>query len=338
MARTKKNKQNLRVQTKDEKLIMQQKKQRLLEESAKNKKLTMIMSEESEHKTKKNGMLKHLLGKIGVDPDDKHLRFLTKKKEYHKGKFQEFKANSVCQADLLFMPNDNGYAYILVVVDNVSRAIDGEPLKAKSDVVAGMKAIFARKFIKPTFDVLQTDPGGEFSSKEFISYMHSKNIALRQGLTGRHDQQAIVESYNKLLGKVLNSKMSLHEIKVNQRSVLWKPYLKTIINELNKSYKHKAPLISQFFGHWKVISNKKHDELLQIHDKVHIALDEPRDITTNKKLSGKFRSADLRYSPAVHVIKNILYVPNSYPRYIISGPKFRNVSFTKAQLLETQDE
>ena len=35
--------------------------------------------------------------------------------------FQVFKPNLIQQADLLFVPNDRGYKYILVVVDDHSR-------------------------------------------------------------------------------------------------------------------------------------------------------------------------------------------------------------------------
>jgi len=41
------------------------------------------------------------------------------------------------QADLLFLPEDEGYKYLLVVVDIATRLCDAEPLKSKeSKVVA----------------------------------------------------------------------------------------------------------------------------------------------------------------------------------------------------------
>ena len=40
--------------------------------------------------------------------------------------------NTVQQADILYLPNDNGYKYCLVVVDIGSRLTDAVPLKNKS--------------------------------------------------------------------------------------------------------------------------------------------------------------------------------------------------------------
>jgi hypothetical protein len=51
------------------------------------------------------------------------------------------------QCDLLFLPNDKGYVYALVLVDQGSRMCDAEPLKTKqpSDVIKAFKAIYKRK-------------------------------------------------------------------------------------------------------------------------------------------------------------------------------------------------
>ena len=37
------------------------------------------------------------------------------------------------KADLLFLPNDNGYKYLLVVVDIATRKTDAEPIKNKDN-------------------------------------------------------------------------------------------------------------------------------------------------------------------------------------------------------------
>jgi len=48
--------------------------------------------------------------------------------------FQYPNPNIIHQADLLFLPNDNGYKFLLVVVDVGSRLCDAVPLKTKSDM------------------------------------------------------------------------------------------------------------------------------------------------------------------------------------------------------------
>jgi len=54
------------------------------------------------------------------------------------------------QADLLFLPTDDGYHYALVVVDAATRKTDSEPLKNKTaaDVLDAFKKIYARGILK----------------------------------------------------------------------------------------------------------------------------------------------------------------------------------------------
>jgi len=44
-------------------------------------------------------------------------------------KIQIFKPNYEHQADILYLPHDKGYKYLLVVVDLYDNAIDAEPVK-----------------------------------------------------------------------------------------------------------------------------------------------------------------------------------------------------------------
>ena len=41
--------------------------------------------------------------------------------------------NLIHQADLIFLPNDNGFKYALVVVDIATRKVDAIPLKSKTN-------------------------------------------------------------------------------------------------------------------------------------------------------------------------------------------------------------
>ena len=64
------------------------------------------------------------------------------------------KIYSTEQIDSLYMPNDNGYKYILVVVDIATRLMDAEPMKdreAKTTVKA-LEKIYKRKIVqRPLF-------------------------------------------------------------------------------------------------------------------------------------------------------------------------------------------
>src|SRR6185437_6395491 len=61
-------------------------------------------------------------------------------------KFQPQKPNMVHRADLLFLPDDKGYKYALVVVDIGSRYCDAVPLKTKSnaEVIKAFNTIYTR--------------------------------------------------------------------------------------------------------------------------------------------------------------------------------------------------
>ena len=65
------------------------------------------------------------------------------------------------QADLLFLPNDNGYRYALVVTDLATRLSDAEPLKSKDThkVAKGFERIYNRKILdKPPPSVIRGQP------------------------------------------------------------------------------------------------------------------------------------------------------------------------------------
>jgi transposase InsO family protein len=151
---------------------------------------------------------------IGIPADDVNLKLLKPPKQKEVGSFNYVVTpNAVCQADLTFWPNDHGYQYLLSIVDVVDRSIDAEPLRTKTSIAIkdGFDKIFARNYVKPTFRILQTDPGSEFKNATIKEYFNDKNIVMRYGRTGRHNQQAIIEYYNGVIGKTLNTKMRLSE-------------------------------------------------------------------------------------------------------------------------------
>lgn len=87
--------------------------------------------------------------------------------------------NDLIQADLAvmipFSKVNNGYNYILVVINAFSKFVWAEPLKTKSgkNVEAAMKIILSK--MSPPKN-LQTDNGTEFYNKEFSKLMKSYNI------------------------------------------------------------------------------------------------------------------------------------------------------------------
>ena len=82
--------------------------------------------------------------------------------------------NGSHQADLLFLPEDKGYKYALVVVDIATGKTDIEPLKTKQskEVLDAMKRIYKRKYLtlQPFLYLIRDDffPGTHFSTGNFF--------------------------------------------------------------------------------------------------------------------------------------------------------------------------
>ena len=64
-------------------------------------------------------------------------------------KFHNFVKNNTHQSDLLFLPENKSYKYLLVVVDESTRLIDCEPLKNKEsiNIVKAFKKIYSRNIL-----------------------------------------------------------------------------------------------------------------------------------------------------------------------------------------------
>ncbi len=67
------------------------------------------------------------------------------------------------QADTLYLPDDRGYKYLLVVVDIATRICDGVPMKTKSasEYKDAFIKIYKRKILKKP-EIMTVDSGTEF--------------------------------------------------------------------------------------------------------------------------------------------------------------------------------
>ena len=85
---------------------------------------------------KKKGLFAALDEALGISKEkDNVVTNLTQVPRKDKGenatKFNVSVKNAVHQADLLFLPEDKGYRYALVVVDVATRSMDAHQLKSK---------------------------------------------------------------------------------------------------------------------------------------------------------------------------------------------------------------
>jgi hypothetical protein len=245
---------------------------------------------------------------------------------------QTNEAGEIVQSDTLYLPEDEGYHYALVVVDCGNRALDAEPLKKRDakTVLAALKKIFKRGIVKEPSFQLQVDSGTEFKS-EVKNYFERKGIIVRVAQTGRHRQVALAEGMNHLIGKLIMMRQLGEELLTNVKSTEWIDDLPKIVKAINARVKLNHPrytlkemLKQDPIGHGDACS------LYDIGTKVRVALDVPEDYLTGKRLIGSFRAGDQRWEKEPRTITGVLLNPNMPPMYTVSG-KYR-VSYTKNQL------
>lgn len=252
-------------------------------------------------------------------------------------KFQVTKPNRVHQADLLTMPNDNGYKYVLVVIDVASRLLEAEPLKNKdaTTVKNAMVKIYAKKTLKKP-KMMNVDDGGEFKGAT-KKWFDDNQIGVRVAEVGRHRQQAFVENANRTIGKILHQRMTEEEAVTGQTSTEWKDDLKPLINAMNNRAKKKYGKLMQskkiVAGPIRCEKNSCH--MLDIGTKVRVALEQPTDNIHGNRLFGKFRASDVRWDVTVRTIEDHYLAPDQPPMYKISGKRPR---YTRNQLQVVEGE
>ena len=242
--------------------------------------------------------------------------------------------NAVHEADTLFLPDDDGFKYALVVVDLSTGKTDAEPLQTKEadEALKAIKTIYKRKVLKMPTTMIQVDSGSEFKSS-FAKYFKDNNIIVKVTKAGRHRQQAMVEHRNGIIGEVLHKRMTAQELNTGEASREWVEFLPAVIKSVNKKYGHKNKDDMFNTAH----CSGKSCELLNVGDKVRIILDEPRSATLeNKKLHGKFRKSDIRWEINTRTISQVLLRPNQPPMYLVDG--IDNTAYTRNQLQLVSNE
>ena len=240
--------------------------------------------------------------------------------------FQDFITNYTHQADLLFLPRAKfGYQYLLVVVDDHTRKFDALPLKNKNSslVLSAFKKMYRHsKYLKLPHSI-EFDSGSEFHG-DVEDYFKSLNIRVRYAPTGRHRMQGLVESKNQLIGNALFHLLNLKELKdlrggKNVEAVDWyksKVEFEKLIDTINDHSEYK-PLKTQI--HDTPTVTKQNMNLLEVGDSVRTLLDHPINIAHSKRLIGKFRSADIRWSLDIKKIKWVVLEPGQPPMYKVEG-------------------
>lgn len=261
---------------------------------------------------------------------------VRKPKKYATVMHSDVEEGAVHQADILFMPVDEGYRYALVVCDvGGFRQTDAEPLKTKTakEVLAAFKKIYARNVLNIPKYTLQVDSGTEFKA-EVKKYFKDHNVYIRYGKPDRHQNQASVEAKNYIIGKALFMRMTAQELETGQKSTEWVEFLPKLIKALNKRLRKNS---RTFVGHDLPVDAKKNTELIPEGTSVRVALDAPREVlTTGQKLHGKFRAGDVRMEAEPTQIKQILLRPAQPVMYITE--RYPHTSYLAEQLQIVPDD
>jgi hypothetical protein len=243
---------------------------------------------------------------------------------------QVFEKNVYYQADIMYMPEDKGYKYILVCIDMYDGSVDAEPLKTKDNetVIKGFRKMFSRKYLDYPF-MITLDQGSEFKSST-KNYFNKNGTNVKYALTNRHRQVANVERANQKIASILFKRMTSQELLTGEQSKEWVDDLPELIEILNENKKKPLkkeisdlPIVDEYSGN-----------LLTIGKKVRLQLDYPISNTDNKRLHGKFRSTDIRWTPNIYKITEVLIKPGFPPMYLTEDDKgvCDNVARTKNQL------
>lgn len=218
--------------------------------------------------------------------------------------------NFAHMADLLFLPNDHGYKYALVVVDTNTRKVDAEPLKTKSskNVLKAFQKIYKRGILKTPERIL-TDPGSEFKG-DVKKYFENEGVVMRYGDVNRHRQQTLAERANRTIGTAIMRRQTAQELLTKEPSLQWIQDLPEIIKTMN-SRKIKVKKYPDY-------PTSKGD-ILPIGTKVRLALDTPVSVSSGKREHGGFRAGDIKFDPTIREIKHIEISPGQPIMYLLNG-------------------
>lgn len=236
----------------------------------------------------------------------------------------------IYQVDVLFLPDDNGYKYLLVAVDIATGKCDAEPLKDKSSKVVrnALTAIYKRNNLDLPHEI-EVDAGTEF--KDDFDKHFDKVSHVRHKKSCRHRAQAVVEGVNSLISKLLQTRMLSEEMNTGETSVEWVDEVPNVIKALNKNFAHTPPKTDvKTHIPIKVKKGTVAVDVLEIGTAVRIQLDNPVDAVASKRLHGKFRLGDIHWENKVRKVTQVYLRPDFPPMYEIYDDE--NVAYTRNQL------
>jgi Integrase core domain len=259
---------------------------------------------------------------------------------------------AIHQMDLLFLPHEivvesgptpiqETFKYALVVVDVGSRAIDARPLPDKKPptVVAALRSIYAGTYLREPMK-MTSDSGTEFKGA-VRTYFRQKKIQHRFTVPGNHGQTGIVERYNQIIGSALFHRQNVEEFQTGRQVIEWVNELPDVIRLINEHVRANWPArkrkLKQKYDGPMPICEEKDCTLLKVGQLVHHALDRPIEVFNKKVIKGseRFRSTDVRWTPEVFRVRDVVLQPYQPPLYRLEkqdGTVVKNRLFAKQKL------
>lgn len=156
-------------------------------------------------------------------------------KKFAKRKIVTLGIDDLWAADLVIMDKysseNDGYKYMLNVIDTFSKYAWSEPLtrKAGKDVAIAFSAIIkrAKNVNHNTPKLLHTDKGGEFLNREFKHVLSEHNIKMYH--TENEEKSSIIERWNKTLNNIMKIQFEY------RKSFRWVDILQGLVNNYNNT-------------------------------------------------------------------------------------------------------
>lgn len=126
--------------------------------------------------------------------------------------------------------DNNGYKYLLVCIDTLSRQLFVEPVKTKSagEMIGAFERLFKRSVYIPW--KLVTDQGREFTAKDVQDFFRSKQIKHFCMFTSPKFHAGMAERANRSI------KERLYRYFTERQTQRWVDRIQDIVNAINKSF------------------------------------------------------------------------------------------------------
>lgn len=250
------------------------------------------------------------------------------KKEIKYPHLQLFSPNTLHEVNVLYLPNDKGYKYVISLIDCYNGLCKVLPMKTlkMSDIIEKLELMYKTPLLKYP-NCIQAD--NQFNIKEFKDWCDSHNINYKASEPGNHRQNAFVERLNQTLGKYIGEIQLNAELETNKPSFAWTKYLPEIENELNNNKLHhmskdfhiKEPNLQN-----DIIINKNNNYVIENGTKVRLKMESEAESLQGEKLFGKARANDIKwhFKPIYEVVDSF-FVPNDPILYKIKNTETQKV-------------